>query len=394
MSNNEENEIGDLFQSMVSEGIGLHKAFNTEQTIQEKHITLIRGWINQAISLIEPSMPPDSEEFKKLCKIKEMYSSVVNILPGDTSEHILQMIESLNMAYEYFKTWCDFDWSKIAPEDRINVCHGALVKTWLFSRNRIIGSLQGKEDGRTKRTAFLHSFGRMYCLVHSMVNLGNKDDLRVLVAEHNLALAGCLRAILEIFLDINLLARNIVDRGPEKFFSFENVERHRIAKNSLQLHEEYKHLSEDQLDRMKSYADGGSDAEIRMNDLIIGLWGVTKREKPNRPSHWTGMTVIQRVKNLGKDYVRYYQHSYHYCNWSLHSGYTDFLMANKEIASLFCAHIYNLANKMFTLAIDVLIDELPEILNVEDLKSEFKKVQLCGAQLLWDATVKANKNKM
>ena len=394
MSNSEENEIGDLFQSMISEGTGLHNAFNAEQAIQEKHITLIRGWINQAISLIEPSMPPDSEEFKKLCKIKEMYSSVTNILPGDTSEHIRQMIESLNMAYEYFKTWCNFDWSQIAPENRIDVCHGALVKTWLFSRIRIICSLQGKEDGRTKRTALLHSFGRMYCLVHSMVKLGNKDDVVVLIAEHNLALAGCLRAILELFLDINLLAGDMVERGPEKFFSFENVERHRIAKNSLQLHENYNHLREDQLARMKDYAGGGSDTESRINNRIVDLWGATKRGKPNRPKHWTGMTVIQRVENLGKDYVRYYQHSYHYCNWSLHSGYTDFLMANKEIASLFCAHIYNLANKMFTLAIEVLIDEFPEILNVEDLRSELRKVQLRGAQLLWDAAVKAKKSKV
>lgn len=383
MSNYGENEIGDLFQSMISEGSGLLNAFDAEQAIQEKHISLIRGWIDQAISIIEPSMPPDSKEFKKLCKIKERYSSVTNILPGDTSGHIRQIIESLNMAYEYFKTWCNFDWSQIAPENRADVCHRALVETWRFSRIRIIGSLKGKEDGRTKRTALLHSFSRMYCLVQSMVKLGNKDDVGTLIAEHSLALAGCLRAILELFLDINLLAGDMVKKGPEKFFSFQNVERHRIAKNSLRLHKKYNHLREDQLTRMNEYAGGGSN----INDCTVDLWG-------NRPRHWTGMSVIERVEKLGKNYIQYYQHSYYYCNWSLHSGYADFLMASKEIASLFCAHIYNYANKMFTLAIEVLIDEFHQILNVEDLKSELRKVQLSGAQLLWDAAVKAKKGKV
>lgn len=315
---------------------------------------------------------------------------MTNILPGDTSGHIRQIIESLNMAYEYFKTWCNFDWSQIAPENRADVCHRALVETWRFSRIRIIGSLKGKEDGRTKRTALLHSFGRMYCLIKSMVKLGKKDDAGTLIAEHSLALAGCLRAILELFLDINLLAGDIVEKGPEKFFSFQNVERYRIAKNSLQLHEEYHHLREDQITRMNDYAGRESD----INDCIVDLWGLTRRRNPNRPRHWTGMTVIERVKNLGEDYVRYYQHSYNYCNWSLHSGYTDFLMASKENASMFCALIYSFANEMFMRSTEVLIDEFHQALNVEDLKSELRKVRLRGAKPLWDAAVKAKRGKV
>lgn len=57
MSNYGENEIGDLFQSMISKGTGLLNAFDAEQAIQEKHITLIRDWINQALNIIEPSIP-------------------------------------------------------------------------------------------------------------------------------------------------------------------------------------------------------------------------------------------------------------------------------------------------------------------------------------------------
>lgn len=57
MSNYGENEIGDLFQSMISKGTGLLNAFDAEQAIQEKLITLIRDWINQALNIIEPSIP-------------------------------------------------------------------------------------------------------------------------------------------------------------------------------------------------------------------------------------------------------------------------------------------------------------------------------------------------
>jgi len=227
-----------------------------------------------------------------------------------------------------------------------------------------------------------------------MVKLGGENDIKTPIAEHALALAACLRATLEIFLDIKLLESGKIEKGPEKFFSFEKVARHKIAKNSLELDKEYKHLTEEQRKQMSAYVGTAAGTEGGIDGLIVELWGLTKKKKPNRPEHWTGMPVIDRVKNLGGDSVRYYQHSYHYCNWSLHSGYIELLMATEENASLFCAHIYSLANEMFLRATEVMIEEFAEFLDVGVLKDQLKKAELRGAHLLWDAGVKAGRTRV
>jgi hypothetical protein len=383
-------EVEAQFQLLIEQGVGLLAAFESEEAIEPQHIAIISKWMNLALDFIEPAMPPDDAEFNTLARIRQAYSQATSILPGNTTEDIRKVHRALIRAYEYFRAWSKRDFSRIMPALRAKTCHGILGETWRFCRNDFLSSLKGKEDGRTKRTALLHSYGRMYSWVHSMVKLGDENDIRTPIAEYALGLAACLRAIFEIFLDIELLRSNKIKDGPEKFFSFEKVARHKIAKNSLELDKEYEHLSDEQRKQMGAYAG----AEDDIDDLIVKLWGLTKKKKPNRPDHWTGMTVIDRVKNLGGDCVRYYQHSYHYCNWSLHSGYIKFLMETEENASLFCALIYSFANDMFVRATEGIIEELAEFLNPEVLKGQLKKVRLRGAQLLWDAAVKAEGVRM
>lgn len=250
--NNTMTGVDSRFQSLIKQGSQLQGTFKAEQAIEARHITIIWTWINQALDLIEPAMPPEDPRVEALMSIKHAYSNVTCILPGDTSEHIRKILDALNTAHEYFTTWCKCDFSQVKPASRARASHGALAEAWLFSRDKLLGSLKGKENGRTKRTALLHSYGRMYFWVQSMVKLGDGNDTETLIAEHVLTLAGSLRAILELFLDISLLACDKIEEGPEKFFSFEKVARHKIAKSSLKLHEEHSHLSTDQVDMYTS----------------------------------------------------------------------------------------------------------------------------------------------
>jgi hypothetical protein len=394
MGNDIEADVEVQFQSLIQQGSWLQGAFDSEQEIEPKHITVIRNWVNQALDLIEPMVPPGDAEFNRLMQIRQAYSNTTSVLPGNTSEHIREVHTALIRAHEYFLIWCKSDFSRIEPRVRARACHAALDETWRFSRNDLLGLLKGKEDGRTKRTALLHSYGRMFCWVHSMVKLGSDNDGEPLIAEHALGLAACLRAVFEISLDIDLLGGDKVKEGPEKFFSFEKVARHKIARSSLELDKEYKHLTAEQRSQMTAYAGTASGVEGEITGTITKLWGLTKKGKPNRPEHWTGMTVIDRVKNVGGDCVRYYQHSYHYCNWSLHSGYIDFLLATEEGTSLFCALLYAFAKDMFRGATEMMIKEFAEFLQVEVLTDQLKKVQLRGAHVLWDAAVKAERAKL
>jgi len=233
VNNEAATDVDKQFQLLIQNGVRLQDTFDSEQSIEARHIAIIGTWMNQALDFIEPAMPTADARFHELRKIGHAYSNAPSVLPGDTSEDIAKIRTVLIRAYEYFRAWHRRDFSQIEPGVRARACHGSLDETWRFSRNDVLGPLKGKEDGQTKQTALLHSYGRMYCWVRSMVNLGNENDGAVLIAEHALALAACLRAILEIFLDLNLLARNEIKDGPEKFFSFEKVARHKIAKKSL-----------------------------------------------------------------------------------------------------------------------------------------------------------------
>ena len=393
MSNNAATDVDKQFQLLIQQGLGLQGTFDSEQSIEPRHIAIIGKWVNQALDLIKPAMPPDDGEFEKLNEIGQAYSNATSVLPGDSSKDIAKIRTALTRAYKYFRARHKRDFSVIEPGVRARACHGILHETWRFIRNDLLGPLKDKEDGRTKRTALLHSFGRKYCWVHSMVKLGNQNDGEIPIAEHALALAACLRAIFEIFLDMNLLRSDKIADGPEKFFSFEKVARHKIARKSLALDKAYEHLNGEQRTTMSAFEDDNKD-EIDAD--IVRLWGVTKngknKRKPKRLEHWTGMTVIDRVKSLGGDCVRYYQHSYHYCNWCLHSGYFEFPMATKKNASLFCALTYTFANEMFLLATEMMMEEFASYLDVPALQSRLKKVKLRGAQILWDAAVKAGRN--
>ncbi len=382
------------FRELIQQGLNLQAVFESEQAIKPKHIAIIQNWMNQTLELIEPVMPPDDAGFDHIKRIGKTYSKATLVLPGDTLNDIRKIYVALITAYDYFCAWCRRDFSEIEPSMRARACHDILVETWRFTRSSLLKSLLRKEDGRTKRTALLHSYGRMYCWIHSMVRLGNENDDEIPVAEYALTLAACLRATFEIFLDINLLEHDKIMKGVEKFFSFEKVARHKIAKKSLSLHERYKHLDKMQCTTMSAYGDkikGEIDAEI------VRLWGAIRngrnKGKPSRVEHWTGMTVIDRVESLGGDCIRFYQHSYHYCNWSLHSGYIEFLMATEENASLFCALIYTFANEMFLLATEIMIKECAECLDVKTLQERLQKVRLRGAQILWNTVVKVGKGQ-
>lgn len=372
------------FELLIDSGQQILRLLTAEEAIGPTHIAIIRRWIEHAADFIGPVMPPKSPEYESLKDIRRAYEQVTHILPGNPSEDIIKVLSGLRRARKRFVACCESAFSRVHPAERTRACHAVLNETWQFIRDNLIEMLKGKENGRTKRTAMLHSYGRMYSWVQSMVTLGNRHGGQTAIVEHVFALAGCLRAVFELLLDVNLLAQEKVENASEKFFSFEKVARHKVANNSLALHQQYAHLTKEQV---KMYGASGEAIKAEIDESVVALWGRTKKDKPNRPDHWTGMTVVERARTLGGDCIRYYQHSYHYCNWCLHSGYIDVLAANEDVAWLVCAHSYSYANVMLLASTRILIGELDEALDVEGLSEGLQNAQLRGACILWDMAV-------
>ncbi len=370
------------FDILINNGLGLLGAFRDEQNIKPEHISLISNWISEAIDYIKPVMPMNYPKFYEICNIKTTYDSVVHVLPGDSSEHISQVLDCLKTAYKYFEIGSNYDVTKLPPETTARVFYEQIKATRDFAQQNIIGQLIGREDGRTKKAAMLHTYGRIYLWVQSMVALDS--------AKHFPALAGCLRAIFELYLDINLLANEIIKDGVEKFFSFPDVMKVKTAKNSLKLKKEFNCFSDKESLPMEQFLQNPPDKETQVQKLVLGLWGKTRKGKPNKPPHWTGKTVVDRVRDLKNDDIGcLYERTYYRCNWNVHSGYSDFPGAQKDDAHLCVADAYSNANEMFLDATELLNNEL-SIIDKEGLRTKIEKVQMVAPRLFWEESVKAD----
>jgi len=110
----------------------------------------------------------------------------------------------------------------IPPQNRACISHEQLRRLVDYVKTELIACLVGKEDGRTRKTAILHIYGRIYMWAQSMVKLDALQDC--------LALAGCLRAILELYIDMELMAANTDLLDVERYFSFQQVEKWKQAR--------------------------------------------------------------------------------------------------------------------------------------------------------------------
>ena len=264
--------------------------------------------------------------------------------------------------------------TRLAPKVQADIWYRQIKETADFARSKVIGKLVGQEDGRTKKTAMLHIYGRMYAWIGSMAKLDSRNDYQ--------ALASCLRAILELYLDINLLCGEVIENGIEKFFSLADVTKFKTAKNSLRLNREFGHLSRVESIHMEEFINKPPEKETKIRELRKKLWGKTKRL-----DHWSGLSVVKRAEELGNEFMKLYQQVYHYCNWNVHSGYSPFPGGEEDTVHMFVSHAYSSANEMFFSAMEVLNNELG-VLDSKELVQDAKKVQMVSARLYWEESVK------
>lgn len=325
-------------------------------------------WVEKSLTLLYSLLPQAiiNTDFRNLTEISKK-----NIVHVPAKKRLFSLITSLEKCLAYLS------WLLTFNEESLNLCQraklnfeslDAIVK---YSQENLAPLLLGLEDGRTKKTAMLHLYGRLYQLSLSVVKLNDLSCCQLLVAS--------LRSMLELFLDIVLINDNIIGNCVEKFFTFEMAHRLRTAKILIAIDEELKKPAKESSVLRKYLEDSESKEEI-----IKSLW------KKIPKNHWTDLPVEKRARIANQ--LELYRHIYYNANMYVHSGYVSFPKTEDEAHSL-CSYVYAFSMQMIKEASEITC-EVANLADKDEIKQEIERIYLlyCYFQV-WKSEVQIQQEK-
>jgi len=209
-------------------------------------------------------------------------------------------------------------------EDLKNLYDGASVKILPRLDEKLRNNKLTIED-----TPLCNVYIRLYLAVGSLLRLNHRKDFQVL--------ASTARIILELYLDIHLLNRNLIPKGFEKFKDFGKLKKFDIAKRRRNWAEENNFPYAEKFPKRLAYLKECTSFEERIQEL----WGSQVL------NHWTGLDIASRAKKLGNQFIEYYLLLYDLGNWYIHSGPLNYVGLDKTTADLIAGLSYGIVADMF-----------------------------------------------
>ena len=377
--------IKQLTTVFLGRGAQLLQRLSKTKTLDSQLPSDIAEWIKESTNQILPLMPEELSDYNTLVEIQNHYIKNPSILHLSAKEDIRIVLHHLQMAGNCILAAFRTDAKDIPPQNLANVAHLGLKCTLEnLASIEFIEKLKGKEDGITSRTAMLNIYGKICMWTMSMVSMNRPQDL--------LALAGSVRAVLELYIDLNLFLIEAIPKGAEKYFSFPKIEKWRVAKNLLSIQNQLNSSVPKVATYLDAYLNDPANSKTNIEALRSNLWGTDKNGKVVMPKNWPNMDLKQRIDEVGdKELSEICIESYYYCNWMVHSMYND-LLNNLDNVCLFAWHLFELSTKMFLLATQ-LINKTIEVIPEEDVELLIKKVDRKKLKYLFGELVKASHNQ-
>jgi len=216
-------------------------------------------------------------------------------------------------------------------------------------------------------------FGRIRLLIETLLVLTN--------VRHFQSIVGASRTAVELYVDMQLLARSAVQDGTEKFFAFDRVQRLKAARRMVEFHDKYPNFRERGVDTFRAFiADEGAviDAER------VRFWG----EKA-RPDHWTNINFYERPKHLGPEFQRLVNDGYDYRNWQLHSGAAGVKGLNDEALKALCANALHVVHTVAVGALDLVATEFRIRGTIDDFAARLEELRLIPGFVMTDIRLRS-----
>lgn len=210
-----------------------------------------------------------------------------------------------------------------------------------FNNWCVLPSLNTLITPSPKELALKLLFGRIRLLIETLLVLTN--------VRHFQSIVGASRTAVELYVDMHLVAQNVIPDGTEKFFAFDSVQRLKAARRMVEFHDKYPHLRDRGVEQFRTFITtegAGIDAERAR------LWGAKAK-----PDHWTNINLQERPKALGPEFQRLVNDGYDYRNWLLHSGAAGVNGLSDEVLKALSANALNVVHTVAIGALNLVASE-------------------------------------
>jgi len=235
------------------------------------------------------------------------------------------------------------------------------------SVNRITSALIGLTP---RETVVLGLYYRSIGFCRSAIELKS--------AIHQQSLTSAERSVIELYADMELIHRDTIPHGVDKFLLFIDWQKLRAARRMDKFF-----ADNPDLDTKPSHATAHREfmkrETSRIEQEMERLWGKTKRGDLVKPEHWSGLNLHERAAKLDKTIELLVMKDYDRRNFSVHTGLTGVVNLSKENFEAMCAFALNLIGDCVLAELHILGKELKlasAIKNYDEILEELDRVQV------------------
>lgn len=194
--------------------------------------------------------------------------------------------------------------------------------------------------------------------------------------KHFQAAASGARSLFEVWVDMEILNKDLVNKAVEKYNAFAAVDRYRSAKRRVEKSKEFPGLNLRITAQQKLVNDRGESEKIEA--LFDEIWN----KKVNYKYHWSGENLAERVKFCSDDIQKEYYERYAMFSWYVHSGASGYAHLNKETLKLCFTDAHILAQRAFLSCLKIIVEEMKLAKAVQPLSDHLEKIKLTPGLLL------------
>jgi len=242
-----------------------------------------------------------------------------------------------------------------------------------FNNWCLLPSLTTLVNPTPKELALSLLFGRIRLLIETLLVLTN--------VRHFQSIVGASRTAIELYVDMHLLARNVIENGIEKFFAFDRVQRLKAARRMVEFHDRYPDLRERGVDTFRAFIAGQGAA---IDSERIRLWG--ERAKPD---HWTNINFYERPKDLGPEFQCLVNDGYDYRNWQLHSGAAGVNGLTDEVLKALSANALHVVHTVGIGAVDLVATEFHIRDTIDNFAARLEELRLIPGFVMTDIRLRS-----
>lgn len=225
-------------------------------------------------------------------------------------------------------------------------------------------------------TALVVLFNRIQLLIETLLVLTD--------GRHFQSIMGASRTAVELYVDMHLIDRQLIQDAVEKFFVFRRAQQLKAARRMIDFYAANPALRTRSLDVFRDFVTINGQA---IDADTTRLWGGGRR--PVTPQHWSDRDLISRGRLVGVDVNQLVVEGYDYRNWLLHSGAAG--VANMDLATFiaFSASALHAVHSVAIGAISLLARRVNLAATIPDLQMRIEGLETTPGFILTDLRLRS-----